>query len=132
MSEKVYSISMSPIATKHALVAGTLHTPIITSSFQHHHHHHQHYYHFFRGFTAFHYHRVNTNFFLVGSNSQYVRLCDLTTTKAAHTLTGHKGAVWNVKWSPSNEFLLATAGADASIKIWDIRRYGGDDRGGEV
>lgn len=33
------------------------------------------------------------------------------------TLTGHTGAVWCVAWSPAGG-LLASAGADASVRLW--------------
>ena len=46
-----------------------------------------------------------------------------------HTLScifilGHREAIWATKWSPSNEFLLASAGMDKTIKMWDIRMPG--------
>jgi len=57
-----------------------------------------------------------------GTGDQKVRLCDLKTAKATHSLIGHRESVWAVEWSPSNEYLLATGSLDKSIRVWDIRR----------
>ncbi|TPX43583.1 hypothetical protein SeLEV6574_g04979 [Synchytrium endobioticum] len=51
-----------------------------------------------------------------------VRLCDLRTGGAVHSLTGHQAAVLSAKWSPMNEFILATGSVDKSIRFWDIRK----------
>ncbi|ELR23835.1 CSA protein [Acanthamoeba castellanii str. Neff] len=77
----VYSISLSPIATRHALVAA-------------------------------------------GSGDQKVRLCDPMTGGSTHCLLGHREAILAVQWSPTNEYLLASASVDKTIRLWDIRRSG--------
>jgi DNA excision repair protein ERCC-8 len=58
----------------------------------------------------------------VAADCANVLLCDLTTGKATHQLVGHSGALRAVAWSPSNEFLLASAGTSGCIRFWDIRR----------
>ncbi len=51
-----------------------------------------------------------------------VVLCDPATGAAAHRLTGHRAPPWAVAWSPTHEHLLASAGADRSVRLWDVRR----------
>jgi DNA excision repair protein ERCC-8 len=36
-----------------------------------------------------------------------------------------KDGAYTVAWSPSHEFLLATGGQDGTLRLWDIRRSGG-------
>lgn len=56
------------------------------------------------------------------TQSSIVRLVDLRSGAMAQGLIGHQGEVLNVSWSPKMEYLLASAGADGSIRLWDIRR----------
>jgi len=58
----------------------------------------------------------------VASSDQQVRLCDLSTGSSTHTLFGHREGVLATKWSPYNEFLLATGSLDSTIRLWDIRK----------
>lgn len=51
-----------------------------------------------------------------------VRLVDLRSGAAAHSLPGHIGAVLSTAWSPVDEHILASAGTDGTVKFWDIRR----------
>lgn len=51
-----------------------------------------------------------------------VRLVDLRANSSAHSIAGHKGAVLSVAWSPLDEYLLASAGADGTVRLWDVRR----------
>ncbi|EON66701.1 hypothetical protein W97_05947 [Coniosporium apollinis CBS 100218] len=55
-----------------------------------------------------------------------VRLIDLRSGAATHSLTGHVGgAVLSVDWSPIHEHILASAGADGTVRFWDVRRSAG-------
>ncbi|KAL4235709.1 DNA excision repair protein ERCC-8 [Mactra antiquata] len=78
----VYNHHMSPIATRHCLIA-------------------------------------------VACQSSSVKLVDLKSGSATHGLKGHSKGVYSVKWSPYNEFTLASAGADCKILLWDIRNAKG-------
>ncbi|GAQ85546.1 putative WD-40 repeat family protein [Klebsormidium nitens] len=60
----------------------------------------------------------------VGSGDTRVRLCDVSSGGFAHSLAGHRDAVWAVTWSLSSEFVLMTGGCDGAIRFWDIRRAG--------
>ncbi|KAL1921036.1 uncharacterized protein VTP21DRAFT_11671 [Calcarisporiella thermophila] len=51
-----------------------------------------------------------------------IRLCDLRTGAFTHTLPGHHGTVMTVRWSPTDEYLLASGASDRTIRFWDIRR----------
>jgi DNA excision repair protein ERCC-8 len=54
-----------------------------------------------------------------------VRLVDLRSGAASHTLAGHAGAVLSVAWSPTKEHELATGGTDGTVRFWDVRRSAG-------
>ncbi|KFK44662.1 hypothetical protein AALP_AA1G287500 [Arabis alpina] len=53
-----------------------------------------------------------------------VRLCDIVSGAAAHTLSGHRDGVMSVEWSTSSEWVLYTGGCDGAIRFWDIRQAG--------
>ncbi|MCJ1308869.1 hypothetical protein MMC25_002524 [Agyrium rufum] len=55
-----------------------------------------------------------------------VRLVDLRSGAATHSLAGHTGgAVLSVDWSPRHEHVLASAGSDGAVRLWDVRRSAG-------
>jgi len=60
----------------------------------------------------------------VGTADQKGRLCDIRTKNNSHMLLGHREAIWSIKWSPSNEFILATGSEDKTIRLWDMRKAG--------
>ena len=51
-----------------------------------------------------------------------VVLCDLRSGASSHILVGHRADVMAVKWSPTEEYLLATGSVDSTIRLWDIRQ----------
>lgn len=58
----------------------------------------------------------------VGTAHPAVKLIDLRTGLATHTLPGHNGAVFSVCWSPRSEHLLASGAADGRVLFFDVRR----------
>jgi len=60
----------------------------------------------------------------IGSDDDVVRLWDPASNVIAHTLSGHRGSVHAIEWSRSNEYALATGGAEGDVRLWDIRRAG--------
>ena len=48
----------------------------------------------------------------IGSDDDVVRLWDPASNVIAHTLSGHRGSVHAIEWSRSNEYALATGGAE--------------------
>ncbi|RFU28527.1 hypothetical protein B7463_g7798, partial [Scytalidium lignicola] len=51
-----------------------------------------------------------------------VRLVDLRSGSATHSLAGHTGAVLAVEWSPTVEHILASGGIDGTVRLWDVRK----------
>ncbi|KAH8820894.1 WD40-repeat-containing domain protein [Xylogone sp. PMI_703] len=51
-----------------------------------------------------------------------VRLVDLRSGSATHSLAGHTGAVLAVEWSPTVEHVLASGGIDGTVRLWDVRK----------
>lgn len=58
----------------------------------------------------------------VGTAHPAVKLLDLRTGLATHTLPGHNGAVFSVSWSPRTEHLLASSSTDGRVLFFDVRR----------
>lgn len=58
----------------------------------------------------------------VGMDHPYCRLLDLRIAASAHTLKGHSGRILSTKWNPMNEYILASAGSDGTVRLWDIRQ----------
>jgi WD40 repeat protein len=54
-----------------------------------------------------------------------VKLVDLRTMAGTHSLVGHDQGVLCLQWSPASEFVLASAGADCCVRLWDVRKAGG-------
>lgn len=60
-----------------------------------------------------------------GTQLPVVRLIDLRSGAASHSLAGHSGAVLSVNWSPTEEHILASGGSDGTVRFWDVRRSAG-------
>lgn len=69
----------------------------------------------------------------VGTQHPAVRLVDLRSGAATHSLPGHTGAVLSVGWCPNGnlggkvgagagEWILASGSADGTVRFWDVRR----------
>jgi len=59
------------------------------------------------------------------ANDRTIRLCDITSGSFSHELVGHGAdGVNSLAWSPSNEFILASASNDHTVRLWDIRKSG--------
>ncbi|XP_023658857.1 DNA excision repair protein ERCC-8 [Paramormyrops kingsleyae] len=61
----------------------------------------------------------------VGTKDPKVQLCDLKSGSCIQVLQGHRGEILSVRWSPRHEYILATASADSSVRLWDVRRATG-------
>jgi DNA excision repair protein ERCC-8 len=53
-----------------------------------------------------------------------VKLLDLRSGAASHSLVGHVGGIQAVQWSPACAHILATGGLDGCVRLWDIRKAG--------
>ncbi|KAI9090467.1 WD40-repeat-containing domain protein, partial [Phlyctochytrium arcticum] len=65
---------------------------------------------------------LNHSLIATGTMEAPVRLCDLRSGAYVQVLSGHRGAVLSVKWSPRDEYLLASGSADHGIRLWDVRK----------
>jgi DNA excision repair protein ERCC-8 len=64
---------------------------------------------------------------LAAVGSPYVRavkLLDVRSGAASHSLVGHSGGIQALKWSPVSEHILASGGLDGCVRLWDIRKAG--------
>ena len=61
----------------------------------------------------------------VGGAECKVTLCDLESGSTTHILRFHSRPVLALAWSPISDHLLATAGMDSAIALWDVRRASG-------
>lgn len=61
---------------------------------------------------------------LVACASQHpaVRLVDLKSGSATHSLSGHAGSIRSVAWHPKDEHVLASGATDGVVRLWDVRR----------
>ena len=56
-----------------------------------------------------------------------IKLVDLRSGSASHTLTGHRRGVTTVQWCPAtatSDVVLASGSLDGTIRLWDIRKAG--------
>eukprot|EP00727_Mastigamoeba_balamuthi_P005906 m51a1_g1935 putative dna excision repair protein ercc-8 (362) ;mRNA; r:917699-919273 len=66
-----------------------------------------------------------THMLIAAAMSQnQVNLCDLRSGNTTHVIAGHTADVKCVQWCPSGEHTLASAGADGTVRFWDVRRAG--------
>lgn len=61
----------------------------------------------------------------IGStDDELVRLMDIRSGAAAHSLVGHKEGITCVQWSPASDVIVASGSNDGTIRIFDIRKPG--------
>lgn len=74
--------------------------------------------------------RYNPHFprlFVTASSDTSVKLWDERNLRFPyHVLEGHTGAVFAGEWSPMRGNVLATAGLDRRVIVWDLERVGGE------
>ncbi len=62
-----------------------------------------------------------------GSADKTVALFDLRNLKTKlHLFESHTDEVFQVSWSPKNETVLSSCGADRRLMIWDLSRIGAE------
>ena len=62
-----------------------------------------------------------------GGDTGYVRIWDVESGQQFEPLTGFHGVVWQVKFHPLDDNMLATASANGSVRTWDVKT-GIDDK----
>jgi DNA excision repair protein ERCC-8 len=54
-----------------------------------------------------------------------IKLVDLRSGAASHSLTGHTRGVTSVQWcGPTSDVVIASASLDGTVRLWDIRQAG--------
>lgn len=57
----------------------------------------------------------------VASSVNHVLLVDLKSGSCTHELRGHSSSTLTCRWSPREEYLLATGSCDNKVLLWDVR-----------
>lgn len=66
---------------------------------------------------------VERYLFATASSDQTIALWDhRNLSKPIHSLIGHKGEIYSCCWSTFNPQILASAGVDRRVNIWDLSR----------
>lgn len=63
----------------------------------------------------------DANELAVGSSDHRTRIYDTVHYQLKHTVIGHTNSVFTTRYTPDYQFLI-TAGRDARLKIWDVRK----------
>ncbi|RAO71362.1 uncharacterized protein BHQ10_007374 [Talaromyces amestolkiae] len=69
-------------------------------------------------------HSASTLLIAAGTSERTIRLLDLRSGLATHTLLGHDSAVLSLDWAPHRPYILASASTDNRAIIFDIRKAG--------
>lgn len=74
-----------------------------------------------RAFNSLSFNHFNEYIIASGCADDTVGLWDIrNTSKAVHSLSGHASDVSHVAWSPHDESVLASAGYDRRVNLWDL------------
>jgi DNA excision repair protein ERCC-8 len=64
------------------------------------------------------------NLIATATGHHLFRMCDLKSGSSVQNFAGHKSSILACKWSPGDEYMVASASEDLTVRLWDIRRSG--------
>lgn len=68
--------------------------------------------------------RVDPTRCVSGSVDSFVKLWDVRAKRSVMVLAGHMGPVTSVRLSDESDSTVVSASADATVRVWDLRRGG--------
>ncbi|MGK3734614.1 MAG: WD40 repeat protein [Bacillariaceae sp.] len=71
--------------------------------------------------------RTGGDYSLIAAGSWYeseISLVDIRSGACTHQLVGHSNGISTLKWSPTNNNIVASGSRDATVRLWDIRKSG--------
>ncbi|KAJ8889220.1 hypothetical protein PR048_008718 [Dryococelus australis] len=70
---------------------------------------------------VYQHHMAQNSLIAVASSTNQISLIDIRKGSSAHELRGHTSLVLTCRWSPAEEYLLASGSCDRKVLLWDVR-----------
>ncbi|XP_063229887.1 DNA excision repair protein ERCC-8-like [Bacillus rossius redtenbacheri] len=70
---------------------------------------------------VYQHHMARNSLIAVASSANQISLIDIRKGSSVHELRGHSSLVLTCRWSPTEEYLLASGSCDRKVLLWDVR-----------